>query len=144
MNRKNDFDFKRAALLIAKLLLRTREGKIQWRADHSPEKSIESFSARMEGDLNATITRNSKQLSFRLSELASVERIEAGLQAFKQGNEIDIVAIDHSKGKADEFTLEAIVYRDLEELIQLASDPRSASEDIRFKQAMSYLDKLAV
>lgn len=145
MTKENDVELKKAALFIAKLLLRTREGRIQWRAtEPSLQMNMESFTARIEGDIIATLTKGFDQLSFRLSGLESVERVEGGLQSFKRGNEILNIAIRHSKGKENQFTPESIVYRDLEELIQLAAKPEDSAGDPRFKQAMSYLDKLAV
>lgn len=143
MSQTKDIELKRAALFIAKLLLRTREGRIRWEAAE-PSLQLEQFTARLEEDIVATLTRDSKQLSFRLSALASVERTEGGLQSFKHGNEILTLDLCHPLGNEDIATLESIVYRDLEELIQLAKNQKTVSDDPRFKQAMNYLDRLAV
>lgn len=67
-----------------------------------------------------------------------------GLAGFPDPNEILSVSLSHNDGKQERFTPESIVYRDLEELIQLAKNPKSVSDDVRYKQVMSYLDKLAV
>ena len=147
MNRTNEIEFinlKKAALFIAKLLLRTREGKIQWRIRESvPQPSTETFTARIENDIVATLVRDEKKLTFKLSDLGSVEQI-SGLQSFKSGNEILSIVLNYPNGKDEGSTPEGIVYRDLEELLQLAKSPKPVSDDLRFKQAMSYLDKLAV
>jgi hypothetical protein len=46
-------------------------------------------------------------------------------------------------GKSGLESPESIVYRDLAELILLAENPKSISDDLRFRQALTFLDKLS-
>jgi len=58
-------------------------------------------------------------------------------------NEIISVSLHHSYGKSSLESPETIVYRDLAELIFLAENPKSISDDLRYQQALTYLDKLS-
>ena len=138
----SDTQLNRAALLIAKLLIRTREGKVRW--EHSLEREMFQnfsrsdaspclfFKAPMEPDLEAIVGRDSEQLGFQLS----------GLSAQGEKQIVVQVLLPHSYGQTDQLSPESIVYRDIEELLQLAENPKFVSDDVRYKQAMSYLDKL--
>ncbi len=165
MTQTNDIELKKAALVIAKLLLRTREGRISWKDDNLPRQALHNYvkgsspqefeylySAELEDNIKAVLSRDEKQLGFKLSgpPVANVsteplaEILRVGLAGFPDPNEILSVSLSHNDGKQERFTPESIVYRDLEELIQLAKNPKSVSDDVRYKQVMSYLDKLAV
>lgn len=166
MTQTNDAKLKKAALVIAKLLLRTREGRISWKDDNLPRQFIHGlangsshqefeylYTAKLEDNINAVLSRDDKQLGFKLSGPPAVNvpsdplagmAAAVGLDGSPDPNEILSISLSHTYGKQERFTPESIVYRDLEELIQLAKSPKSVSDDLRYKQVMSYLDKLAV
>lgn len=169
MNRTNEIEFinlKKAALVIAKLLIRTREGKIQWKNDNlsrqafggaangSSQQGFEYlYTAKLEDNITAVLSRDNKQLGFKLSGPPAVNvptksvldnRAVGLVRGGYDPNEILYISLNHSFGKEERATPESIVYRDIEELIQLAENPKSVSDDLRYKQVMSYLDKLAV
>jgi hypothetical protein len=164
----NDIELKKAALVIAKLLLRTREGRIQWRNDNATRRAASDFfdaysgkqtsgsflhmyTADLEDGVQAALSRDENRVEFRLSgppamdipsqPLAGVAGV--GLSS-PSNNEILSVSLDHSYGKSLQLSPESLIYRDLDELIRLAENPKSVSDDIRLRQVMSYLDKLAV
>jgi hypothetical protein len=165
MSPTEDRKLNKAALVIAKLLIRTREGKIHWKEDNLPRQALHDFekesshrefesryTAELEDSIQVILTRDDKQLGFRLSgppasnvpaePLAGI--LGVGSQESHNSSEILSISLGHAYGKQERFTPESIIYRDLEELIQLARDPKSVSNDLRLKQVMSYLDKLAV
>lgn len=43
MTQTNDIELKKAALVIAKLLLRTREGRISWKDDNLPRQALHNY-----------------------------------------------------------------------------------------------------
>lgn len=165
MPQTDDAELKKAALVIAKLLLRTREGKISWKDENLPRQVFQGlahgsphqefeylYTAELEDNIKAVLSRDDKQLGFRLSgpPAANVPSfpldgiVAVGPHGLPDPNEILSISLSHTYGKQERFTPESIVYRDLEELIQLAKNPKSVSDDLRYKQVMSYLDKLAV
>jgi hypothetical protein len=174
MSQKNDIELKKAALVIAKLLMRTREGKILWKNDNlvraavaGPLKSSNEppplgglsefspawrpsapfvflYTATLEDEIEAVLSRDDQKIGFRLSGPPAVKIPSGGLYQAHKNKEILSLSLSHSFGKEERFSPESIVYRDLEELIHLAENPKSVSDDLRLKQVMSYLEKLAV
>lgn len=138
----SDAELNKAALLIAKLLLRTREGKVHW--EHSLERemtqnffaadatSCRYFKAPLEPDLEAIVGEDSEQLGFQLIGLSS--------QGVKQV--VVQVTLPHTHGAGEQVSPEAIVYSDIKEILWLADHPKAVFDDLQYKQAMSYLDKL--
>jgi hypothetical protein len=143
----SDAELNRAALLIAKLLIRTREGKLQW--TNAARMSAGSFHrAGLDEGLEAHLSRDDKGLGFKLCGPPAVDLPAfcnlAGVLGGRDSNEVISVALDHSYGKAGLVeSPETIVYRDLAELIFLAENPKSVSDDLRYQQALTYLDKLS-
>ena len=162
MSQTSDLELKRAALLIVKMILRTREGKIVWKNNNAERGAaaylgssgqgdfVERFTADLEDGIQAVLIRDSRKLVFALtapptnessaqsSSLTGVTSLAAGEEA----HGILKVSLHHDIGRAFDPTPESVVYRDLLELVQLAANPKSVSDDRRYKQAMSYLDKL--
>ena len=154
MSRTNDTELKKAALVIAKLLLRTREGRIQWRHDSTNLAStlgVSRYGARLEDNIEVILIRDDEELGFVLTgspmegmvPQPSLTWDQARRALFSDPNKILSVSLSHSYGSGDELSPEGIVYRDLEELVQLAENPKSASDDLRYQQVMSYLDRLS-
>jgi hypothetical protein len=153
MSQTNDIELKKAALVIAKLLLRTREGKLQWENEtnlltQNLLSSCSSYKAKLDEGIEAHLSRDDKGLRFKLCGPPAVDlptySYLAPMLGGRDNNEIISVSLDHLDGKTGLITPESIVYRDMEELIFLAENPKSVSDDLRYKQVMSYLDKLAV
>ena len=136
----SDAELNKAALLIAKLLVRTREGKIQW--EHSAERELPQtffsgsscryFKAPLESDLEAIVGEDEEQLGFELIGVSP------------QGEKQTVVQLllPHTSGKGTEISPEGIVYSDIREIINLAENPKMIYDDLQYKQAMSFLDKL--
>jgi hypothetical protein len=150
----NDEQLNKAALLIAKLLLRTREGKIQWHSESETLSGMIGFgnrrySATLEDGIEAILIRDEKQLAFLLSGPPVEGVLPAGhfswTQAFlgKNQNEILSLPLEHSYANGDNLSPESTVYRDLQELFYLAENPKSVSDDLRYQQALTFLDKLS-
>lgn len=138
----SDAELNKAALLIAKLLLRTREGKVHW--EHSLERempqnffandatSCRYFKAPLESDLEAIVGEDSIRLGFQLIGFSSQGEKQVVVQ----------VLLPHAHGEGEQVSPEAIVYGDIKEILWLAEHPKMISDDLQYKQAMSYLDKL--
>ena len=148
----SDAELNRAALLIAKLLIRTREGKLQWENENGPLTqnlltSDSLYKAKLDEGIEAHLSRNDKALGFKLSGPPAVDLpAYSALVAMLGGpdsHEIISVSLDHSYGRTGLESPEGIVYRDLAELIFLAGNPKSVSDDLRYLQALEYLDKLS-
>jgi hypothetical protein len=150
----SDEQLNKAALLIAKLLIRTREGKIQWRADSTivkAELGVSRYAAKLEDDIEAILIRDDEQLGFVLtgSQMGGIVPPpsqtweEARRALFRDPNKILSISLNHSYSGGDDLSPEGIVYRDLEELVQLAENPKFLSDDLRYQQALTYLDKLS-
>jgi hypothetical protein len=147
----SDAELNKAALLIAKLLIRTREGRIQWKNENDllsqALTSGSSYKAELDEGLEAHLSRDDKELGFKLwgppaMNLPSFFSL-AGMLGGRNTNEIISVALHHLYGKSGLESPESIVYRDLAELILLAENPKSISDDLRFRQALTFLDKLS-
>jgi hypothetical protein len=148
----SDAELNKAALLIAKLLIRTREGKIQWKNENDllsqTLTSCSSYRAEMDDGLEAHLSRDDKELGFKLSGPPAVDLPAyyhlAGMLGGRNSNEVISITLNHSHGKTGLVeSPETIVYRDLAELIFLAENPKSVSDDLRYQQALTYLDKLS-
>lgn len=147
----SDAELNKAALLIAKLLIRTREGRIQWKNENGPLSqaltSCSSYKAELDDGLEAHLSRDDKELGFKLwgppaVDLPTFSHL-AGMLGGPNTNEIISISLNHSYGKTSLESPETIVYRDLAELIFLAENPKSVSDDLRYQQALTYLDKLS-
>jgi hypothetical protein len=146
----SDAEFNKAAVFIAKLLIRTREGKIHWEYTGTLSASklltgIISYKAALSDGLETHLQRDVKGLEFKLLGPPAVPDTLnplADILGMKGGNEIISVSLSHSYGQVDSAAPESVVYCDLAELIFLAENPKSVSDDLHYKQAMSYLDKL--
>jgi hypothetical protein len=147
----SDAELNKAALLIAKMLIRTREGKIQWKNENDVLSQMlsspSSYKAELDDGLEAHLNRDDKIIGFKLCgppavDLPTFSNLAAMLGG-RNPNEIISVTLNHSYGKAGIESPESIVYRDLAELIFLAENPKSISDDLRFRQALSFLDKLS-
>jgi hypothetical protein len=142
----SDAELNKAALLIAKLLIRTREGKLQW--TNGTRMAPGSFyKAGLDEGIEAQLSRDDKELGFKLWGAPAVELSPFSHVAETLGgrstNEIVSIKLNHSFGKTGLESPETIVYRDLAELIYLADNPKSISDDLRYRQALTYLDKLS-
>jgi hypothetical protein len=143
----DDGKLNKAALVIAKLLLRTREGKIQWE-NASASTISESYSAKLEEGIEATITRHDfghgSEFDFRLDgpPVVKIPGVDSADLLGTKASEIISISLSGKFGNEQRRTPETIVYKDLQELFQLASNPKSVSDDLRLKQVMSYLDRL--
>ena len=63
----SDAELNKAALLIAKLLIRTREGKLQWNNEseqNAPAGSL--YKAGLDEGLEAHLSRDDKEIGFKL------------------------------------------------------------------------------
>jgi hypothetical protein len=147
----SDAELNKAALLIAKLLIRTREGKIQWKNEgdvlSQALTSWSSYKAELDDGLEAHLSRDDKALGFKLwappaLDLPAFSSLAAMLGG-RNSNEVISIGLNHSYGKSELDSPETIVYRDLAELIFLAENPKSISDDLRFRQALTFLDKLS-
>ncbi len=140
----SDAELNKAALLIAKLLLRTREGRVQWK--HFSEREMfqnffgtdstpcRYFKAPLESDLEAIVGEDTEQVGFELLGVSPSGEKQLAVQ----------VLLPHSFGKSEQISPESIVYRDIKELLNLAENPKTVSDDRRYLQALTYLDKIAV
>jgi hypothetical protein len=142
----SDAELNKAALLIAKLLIRTREGKLQWKNEiRMAPGSL--YKAGLDEGLEAHLSRDDKALEFKLCGPPAVELPAfsplAGVFGGRNTNEVIAISLSHSYGKTGLDSPETIVYRDLDELIFLAENPKSVSDDLRYIQALEYLDKLS-
>jgi hypothetical protein len=160
----NDIELKKTALVIAKLLIRTREGKIQWSNDNIARLAVSDFSigpsgaklrqpfvylytAELEDGIEASLSRDDKELGFKLTGPPAIDLPSTPLAAMlglRDSREIISISLNHSFGKGERSSPENLIYRDLDELVRLAENPKSVSDDIRLKQVLNYLDKLAV
>jgi len=148
----SDAELNKAALLIAKLLIRTREGKIQWKNERDIVSqmtltSCSSYMAELDEGLEARLSRDDKELGFKLwgppaVDLPAYSHL-AGMLGGRNTNEIISITLNHLYGKTGLESPETIVYRDLAELIYLAENPKSISDDLRYMQALKILDKLS-
>ncbi len=138
----SDAELNKAALLIAKLLVRTREGKVHW--EHSLEREIPQnffaadltscrfFKAPLESGLEAVVGEDSELLGFELVGVSPQGERQVVVQ----------VLLPHIHGKGEQVSPEAVVYGDIKDILSLAEHPKMISDDLQFKQAMSYLDRL--
>jgi hypothetical protein len=143
----SDAELNKAAVLIVKLLIRTREGRIQWSPCAPALFKGKTFIAGLEDQMSAYLSRNDKQYDFALinTKFPSSEELDRfDLIKFMAEKTVISVALDHSWDSDEEVTPESIVYSNLKQLFQLAESPKSVSEDRLYQQAMDYLDKLAV
>jgi hypothetical protein len=145
---QKDSDLNKAALVIAKLLLRTREGKIQWTTEQQEWASLLDLKTRYEtklsDDLKALISRQSGSIDFELIGPPAIP-ISKPLTALMLGQSDDVVihlSLSDTFAAAGVNSPEGIVYRDLQELLRYAENPKLVSDDLRLKQAMNILDKL--
>ena len=146
----SDAELNKAALLIAKLLLRTREGKIQWKFENDPlARALASsrfYKADLGEGLEAHLSSDDKALQFKLWGPPATELPQeffAGIFSGRDNNDVISILLDHSHGKTGLISPESVVYRDLAELIFLAENPKSVSDDLRYQQALTHLDKLS-
>jgi len=151
----SDAELNRAALLIAKLLIRTREGKLKWENERDLLSQISQnpltaqilYRAKLDEGIEAHVSRDEKGLGFKLCGPPAVELPPYSALAPMLGGrdirEILLVSLAHLYGKTGLESPESIVYRDLEELVFLAENPKSVSDDLRYIQALEYLDKLS-
>ncbi len=147
----SDAELNKAALLIAKLLIRTREGKLQWKNESDVLSKAptfcSSYKAELDDGLEAHLNRNDKELGFKLCGPPAVElppySALAAMLGGRDSHEIISVSLEHSYGKTGFESPETIVYRDLAELIFLAENPKSVSDDLRYLQALKFLDQLS-
>lgn len=141
---QDDGKLNKAALVIAKLLLRTREGKIQWENASVRSTISASYSAKLEEGIEAKITRHDYGFDFRLDgpPVVKIPGVDSAELLGTKASEIISISISDRSGNEQRRTPETIVYKDLQELFQLASNPKSVSDDLRLKQVMSYLDRL--
>lgn len=167
----SDAELNKAALLIAKLLIRTREGKIQWKNENDPSWSSSGskaagilydkspmppaktltqsslYKAELDEGLEAHLSRDEKDLGFKLCGPPAVDLPPfpalAEMLGGRNTSEIVSIALSHSYGKTGLESPETIVYRDLAELLFLAENPKSVSDDLRYIQALEFLDKLS-
>ncbi len=142
----SDAELNKAALLIAKLLIRTREGKLQWN-NESRMAAGSFYKAGLDEGLEAHLSRDDKEIGFKLwgppaVDLPSYSAL-AALAGGRNTNEIISISLSHAYAKTSFESPEGIVYRDLAELIFLAENPKSISDDLRYLQALTYLDKLS-
>ncbi len=151
----SDAELNKAALLIAKLLIRTREGKLQWENESNLLSQIGQtlltapslYKAKLDEGIEAHLSRDGKELGFKLCGPPAVDlppySALATMLGGRDSREILSVSLAHSYGKTGLESPETIVYRDLAELIFLAENPKSVSDDLRYLQALEYLDKLS-
>jgi hypothetical protein len=141
----SDAELNKAAVLIVKLLLRTREGRIQWSPCAPALFGGKTVRAGLEDQMSAYLSRNDREYDFVLMD-ATIPSSEdlVGIDLDKFISERTIIRVDlaHSWDSIEDVTPESIVYSNLKQLFQLAEDPKSVSDDILYKQAMSYLDRL--
>lgn len=142
----SDAELNKAALLIAKLLIRTREGKLQW-TNEARMAAGAFYKAGLDEGLDAHLSRDDKGLGFKLCgppaiDLPSYSAL-AAMRGGRDSHEIISVSLEHSYGRTELESPETIVYRDLAELIFLAENPKSVSDDLRYLQALEFLDKLS-
>lgn len=167
MSPTTDKELNKAALVIAKLLIRTREGKLQWTATGgtSPGGFVadilgaepQRYTTKLDDGIEAVLISDSKRLCFELSD-ASLKSTSGGTYPPQHGlasalgfvgpgiqdpSTILSISLPHSYGVDEQLSPESIVYADLDELITLARSPKSVSDDLRIKKAMTYLDRLA-
>lgn len=145
----SDTELNKAAVLIVKLLLRTREGRIHWSPCAPALAQGETFIAGLENQMSAYLSRNVKEYEFALinTEIHSPEgfgRYGFDLHKFMAEKTIISITLAHSWDSEEDVTPESIVYSNLKQLFQLAENPKSVAEDQLYRQAMTYLDKIAV
>ncbi|MGH9600683.1 MAG: hypothetical protein ACRD27_12525 [Terracidiphilus sp.] len=143
----SDAELNKAAVLIVKLLLRTREGRIRWSPCDPALPGGKTFIARMEDQMSAYLSKNDKVFNFALANTklpSSEEIVGIDLGRYMSERTIISVALAHSWDSEEDVTPESIVYSNLKQLFQLAENPKSVSEDRLYQQAMTYLDKIAV
>jgi hypothetical protein len=143
----SDAELNKAAVLIVKLLLRTREGRIQWSPCAPALPGGQTFIAGLEDQMSAYLSRNDKEYGFALinTKLPSSEDLDGiDLGRFISERTIISVTLAHSWDSDEDVTPESIVYSNLKQIFQLAESPRSAPEDRLYQQAITYLNKIAV
>jgi hypothetical protein len=143
----SDAELNKAAVLIVKLLLRTREGRIQWSRCAPALRGGETFIAGLEDQMSAYLSRNDKQYDFALinTKFPSSEELDRfDLHKFMAEKTIISIELAHSWDSDEDVTPESIVYSNLKRLFQLAENPKSVSADRLYQQAMALLDKIAV
>jgi hypothetical protein len=162
MSPTSDKELNKAALVIAKLLIRTREGKIRWTGPFTGfltstlgGSEPESYTTKLEGGIEAVLICDDKQLCFELTDKPAESTLSGtqpnhigiagtfGLASVNAQNKILSISLPHSYEREERTSPESIVYRDLDELVALARNPKSVSDDLQLKQVMSYLDRLA-
>jgi hypothetical protein len=143
----SDAELNKAAVLIVKLLIRTREGRIQWSPVAPALFGGKTFIAGLEDKMSAYLCRSEREYLFALisPKIPPSEDLEGiDLDKFIAERTIIRVALTHFWDSDEDVTPESIVYSDLKQLFQLAENPRSVSEDRLYQLAMSYLDRIAV
>ncbi len=143
----SDTELNKAAVLIVKLLLRTREGRIQWSPCAPALFGGKTYIAGLEDQMSAYLSRNNQEYDFVLMDTripSSEDLEETDLHKFISERKIISVALAHSWDSEEDVTPESIVYSNLKQLFQLAQNPKSVSEDRLYQQALTYLDKIAV
>jgi hypothetical protein len=143
----SDAELNKAAVLIVKLLLRTREGRIQWSSCAPALSGGRTYRAGLEDQMSAYLSRSDEEFDFVLMDttlLSTEERDGFDRKNFISERTIIRIGLAHSWRSVDDVTPESIVYANLEQLFQLAENPESASDDRLYKQALTYLDKIAV
>jgi hypothetical protein len=139
-------ELNKAAVLIVKLLLRTREGRIQWSRCVPALCGGETFIASLEDQMSAYLSRDEKQYDFALinTKFPSSEELDRfDLIKFMAEKTVISVTLAHSWDSDEDVTPESIVYSNLKQIFQLAENPSSASDDLFYQQALTYLDKLS-
>jgi hypothetical protein len=143
----SDAELNKAAVLIVKLLLRTREGRIQWSPCAPALFGGKTFITGLEDQMSAYLSRSDQEYVFVLmgAKIPSPENLEGiDLNQFIAERTIIRITLAHSWDSDEDVTPESIVYSNLKQLFQLAENPKSVSEDRLYRQAMTYLDKIAV
>jgi hypothetical protein len=148
----SDAELNKAALLIAKLLIRTRQGKIPWKSEKDllsqAQPSGTSYKAELDDGLEAHLNRDDRAIGFKLwgppmMDLPAYSHL-ASIVGGRNTHEVISITLSHAYGTSELENPESIVYRDLDELIFLAENPKSVSDDLRYQQALTFLDKIAV
>ncbi len=134
------YDLTESAVLIAKLVALTREGKIEW-FQHSlsliqfGSDVTTRYQTPLDGELNALIWLSSKSAGFRLFEMTG-EAAESRMA--RSERDLLAISLDHEDGSS-----RGEIYINLMSLLELAR--RSADKiEPKVDRIKQYLDKLAV
>lgn len=132
------YDLKESADLISKLLVLTRDGKVEWRKESLLVKTIvpvtTRFLAPLDGDSEAQVWLTSTSAGFKLAEKTR----EPGIFVTVTERDLISISIDHEDGPSS-----GQIYIDLMSLLELAR--RSADKiEPKIDRVKQFLDKLAV